>query len=48
MSKKNKENKDKRKLAVRIMCIFLAFSMVASTILYILFYVLDYFKGLTV
>ena len=37
-AKKEKKKTDAKKLAVRIVCIFLAFSMVASTILFVLFY----------
>ena len=38
-SKKEKKKVDTKKLIVRIVCIFLAFSMVASTILFVLFYI---------
>ncbi|MBP1588489.1 MAG: hypothetical protein ILO53_08850 [Clostridia bacterium] len=37
--KKDKKKVDARKLIVRIVCIFLAFSMVASTLLFVLFYI---------
>ena len=43
-----KKNKDGRKLFVRIVCLILAFLMVASTFSYIIFYLIEYVKSLTV
>ena len=41
-----KKKESKRKLSVRIMCLILAIAMVASTVLYVLVYAFDFFKGL--
>ena len=41
----DKKDDNKKSLAVRIMCLVLAFLMASSTVLYVLFYIIDYFKA---
>lgn len=41
-----KKKDSKRKLSVRIMCLILAIAMAASTVFYVLYYAINFFKGL--